>query len=85
MFNQDKNMTQNPEWECNAIVYYQNWNDCISSIDNQEVSGCYETWFWNINWGSTRWVEAPGVAHGTIGSSNDNFSSSKYCTNSAGN
>lgn len=85
IFNQDKNFTQNPEWECNVFPAYQDWNDCVSSIDNQQTSGCYETWFWNINWGSTRWVEAPGVAHGSIGSSNDNFSSSKYCTNSAGN
>jgi hypothetical protein len=85
IFNQDSNFTQDYEPECNVIVAYEDWNDCVSSIDNTETTGCYETWFWNINYGSTRWVEAPGVAHGTLGSSNDNFSSSKYCTNSAGN
>lgn len=85
VFNQDADFTQNPEWECNALAIYQYWNDCVSSIDSTETTGCYQTWFWNTNYGSTRWVEAPGVAHASIGSSNDNFSSSKYCTNSAGN
>jgi hypothetical protein len=85
IFNQFKNFTQAYEAQCNVIPAYQNWNDCVSSIDNQEISGCYEAWFWNIDWGSTRWVERPTVAHGSLGSSNDNFSSSKYCTNSAGN
>jgi hypothetical protein len=85
IFNQDSNFTTAYEPECNIIPAYQDWNDCVSSIDNTETTGCYETWFWNTNYGSTRWVEAPGVAHGNLGSSNDEFSSSKYCTNSAGN
>jgi hypothetical protein len=87
-FDQTQNFTTVYDSSCASLLAgskFYNWNDCVSSIDNTETSGCYETWFYNINWGGTTWIEAPGVAHATLGSSNDNFSSSKYCTNSSGN
>jgi hypothetical protein len=70
---------------CNVVPGFQNWNDCVSSIDNNKGPSCYFTWFWNTNYGSTRWVERYQVAHGSIGTSNDQFSSDKSCTDSNGN
>lgn len=49
------------------------WNDCVSAMDDDK--NCTFYWFWNINYGGQEWAEGSHVAHGTIGSSNNEFSS----------
>jgi hypothetical protein len=58
---------------------FGNWNDCISSIDNNGTSGCNINWWWDAGYSGTLWSERPGYAHGSLGSSNDEFSSDSWC------
>lgn len=57
-----------------------NWNDCISSIDNNGTSGCNMNWWWNAGYGGNVWSERVGYDYGSIGSSNDQFSSDSWCS-----
>jgi hypothetical protein len=65
-----------PQSQCHKVG---TWNDCISSIDNNGTSGCNINWWWNSGYGQPLWAERPHVAHGSLGSSNDQFSSDSWC------
>ena len=55
------------------------WNDCVSSIDNNGTSGCSVTYFWNAGYGTPSFNDAQHIAYGSLGSSNDQFSSDRWC------
>ncbi|MGH9621620.1 MAG: hypothetical protein ACRD45_18190 [Bryobacteraceae bacterium] len=78
----NKNLGDFYEVECNAVYLYQTWNDCISSIDNDGTSGCDIHWDWGTGYGTPVWAERVHVAHGSIGTSNDEFSSDWWCSKS---
>lgn len=57
-----------------------NWEDCISSIDNNGTSGCNINWWWQNNYGGNVWSERQHDDHGAIDGSSDQFSSDSWCS-----
>jgi hypothetical protein len=56
-----------------------NWNDCISSTDNNGVSGCRINWYYDINYGQPLVYDAQYHSRATLGGANDKFSSDNWC------
>ena len=61
-----------------------NWNDCISSIDNNGTSGYRINWWWDVGQSGNVWRLARGRAYSSLNpdpagrNANDKFSSDDW-------